>query len=335
MESTNNLPLVSVLMGTHNPNPLFFKEAIDSILLQTYKNIELIIVNDGSDPEYSDLINEYASENIHVINNKKNAGLTKCLNQGLSFCRGDFIARMDDDDISLPTRIEEQVNALLTNQDVNVLGTDTIVFGDEKRVSHYVLADAREEQQVKLFFGNVGLAHPSVMFRASFLKENGITYNEAYKKAQDYRMWVECTRYSKLSCLPKPLLKYRVHKKQVSSVSNSEQKKCSVMIHREQVSLLGVSTDKYDYTGDDLLLGTEQAKSLKEIQILGKWIKKLDKANSDSHYFGSREFRSELSKRFISHIMSTKCRIGNLVLSFLLFPGILLWILYGKKHSRV
>ena len=219
-----NEPLVSIVMGTYNPNREYFIASLKSVVCQTYQNLEIIVVNDGSTLNIGEIIEDINDKRIILIDNLSNKGLTKCLNQGLTYCKGEFIARMDDDDICEPTRIQEQVEVFLSNAEVNILGCDVRAFGGANRISHYILKNSREGQQVDLFFNNVSVAHPSVMLRKSFLDQYALRYNENYVKAQDYGLWVDCIQYSKIHCLGEVLLNYRIHEGQISSKSRVAQR---------------------------------------------------------------------------------------------------------------
>ena len=118
------MPKVSVLMPAYN-SEAFVAEAIESILNQTYTDFEFIIINDGSTDKTAEIIDEYAKNDsrIKFINNHKNQGLIAVLNQGLDLCTGEYVARMDSDDISMPQRFEKQVQYMDEHQEVGILGT--------------------------------------------------------------------------------------------------------------------------------------------------------------------------------------------------------------------
>ncbi len=291
-------PLVSVLIGTYNPRREHFMEAIKSMTQQTYRNLEIIVVNDGSTVNVLEMIQELNDDRIILINNSDNKGLTKCLNQGLACCKGDFIARMDDDDICEPDRIERQLEQFLLHPTVNVLGCDVRVFGDSNRISHYILKNTREEQQVDLFFRNASIAHPSAMLRKSFLDTYGILYNEEYLKAQDYALWVDCVQYTKIDCLGEVLFNYRTHCGQVSSKSRPTQISTQNRIRAAQLNRLGMSpTDEEVKLHIGLCDG--EISSYAHLKHCGKWIRKLKKANRKTKYFHHRIFKKELGKKFI------------------------------------
>lgn len=286
-------------MCSYNPNLNFLRESIQSVLDQSYKFLEIIFVNDGSTIDgLEDFIKSFNDNRIVFVNNTENKGLTKCLNQGLKYCHGDFIARMDDDDICMPLRIETQVNLMCEDDKINVLGTDTEVFGNESRYSHYVLADTREEQQVELFFKNVGLAHPTVMFRTDFLKKNNLSYDERYEKAQDYGLWVDCTYYDRLYCIDKVLLKYRTHSKQASQSSRDKQICAEKKIRINQLCRLGVNPTEKEVEMHQNLCNGNMIAMVNDFDAFAKWIKKLVKNNKKTNYLDRKAFKRKLKKYF-------------------------------------
>ena len=123
-----NTPLVSVIMSVYNTEEHFLRGAIESILVQTYKNFEFIIVDDASEIRYKDILHSYQDKRIQILQNGRNKGLTESLNRALDVCKGDYIARMDSDDINLPERIERQVKYLEEHRDIDVLACVTCVY---------------------------------------------------------------------------------------------------------------------------------------------------------------------------------------------------------------
>ncbi len=120
--SMKEKPRVTVLMSVYNGEK-YLREAIDSILNQTFKDFEFLIIDDGSTDSSADIIRSYTDFRIRLIQNEKNIGLTRSLNKGLKLAKGEYIARMDVDDISLPIRFEKQVSFLDKYEDVKLVGS--------------------------------------------------------------------------------------------------------------------------------------------------------------------------------------------------------------------
>jgi glycosyltransferase involved in cell wall biosynthesis len=214
-----SLPLVSVVMPVHN-GALYLSDAIKSILSQTYPHFELIIINDGSSDNSEYIINAFNDSRIkyHVFN--KQQGIVAALNFGLTLAKGDFIARMDADDISLKHRLAKQVEMLLNNPEIAILGTQYIGINGRSRDLPILHDDI-----IWHTLNASPFVHPSVMFRTSFIKLNSIRYNVDYQFAEDLALWVECFSLTRMANLNERLIKYRYH--------NGTHKK-----HLEQVALL-------------------------------------------------------------------------------------------------
>ena len=229
-------------MANYNTRIEYLREAIDSILNQTFSDFEFIIIDDGSTDDSLKFIKAYNDDRIVIIENTQNLGLTTSLNIGLSLANGKYIARMDSDDVSLPERFEKQVKFMDENPDVIVCGTWFEKFGVENIVRKPVI-DNFEYYRCQLLFRDtpITICHPSAMLRASMLKENSIQYDERYPKAQDYAMWALCSRYGRIDILHEVLLRYRTHESQISVAGVSKQEKCSVEICKDQLSLLGIN----------------------------------------------------------------------------------------------
>lgn len=213
-------PRVSVILPAYNAER-FIGEAIDSILAQTYRDFELIIINDGSTDLTPDIIRQYAKKDkrIRFFNNRKNRGLIYVLNMGLRKVRGEYIARMDADDISLPTRFEKQVAYMDANPDVGVLGTVIEAFG-----IYTGYGIQKPVVELSDFITDNYVAHPTVMIRGSVMRKYGFQYNPEYKHVEDYELWMRMVQVTKIHNISEVLLRYRVTGDNVSITNNSEQK---------------------------------------------------------------------------------------------------------------
>ncbi len=239
---TNTL-LCSVVLPAFNAQKYLLK-AIESILNQTYQNIELIIINDGSTDETKKIIDTFKDNTkVKIINNKKNMGLIYSLNYALNQTNGHFIARMDADDISLPTRIEQQINYLTKHSDIDLCGCSIKTFGATDKILY--APKSWQHSAVKTFF-STPVFHPTILFKKNLLKE-GFTYNPDFKSAEDYDLWERLiiTNKIKFANLQTPLYLYREHEDSVSFTQNTLQKKHTDNIRlRQYKRLLPSATDK-------------------------------------------------------------------------------------------
>ena len=227
-------PKVSVLMPAYNSEK-YIAEAIESIMSQTFKDFEFIIINDGSTDNTAKIVSKYAERDkrIKFIDNKKNQGLIAVLNQGLDLCSGEYIARMDSDDISMPTRFEKQVEYMDTNLDVGVLGTSIEQFGALNQIYIYKPVIS----YIDLIHG-CNVAHPTVFIRRDILQKYGIRYKSEYVHAEDYNLWSQLIKVTKIHNLTSVLFKYRWHDSNISVLFSDTQNQTTARIRREMLEFL-------------------------------------------------------------------------------------------------
>jgi len=224
-------PLVTVLMPVYNAEK-YLREAIDSILNQTFRDYEFLIIDDGSTDESNSIIKSYKDERIRLIENGQNIKLIATLNKGIDLARGKYIARMDADDISLPERLQRLVDFMEANSDTGLCGSFLNVMGSNNdRVVKF--RTTHEEITFRLFFTNC-LAHPTIMLRKSVLTDNNLHYPGSLH-AEDYSMWVKMSRLTRLAVIPEVLLTYRVHDSNISEINKNWQHKISESIRHDQI----------------------------------------------------------------------------------------------------
>ena len=199
---------VSVLMPIYRTKPEYLRSAIESILSQTFKDFEFLIVDDcPEDTTCEKIIKEYSDCRVCYIRNKKNLGISKVRNLLLKMAKGEYLAIMDHDDISLPTRFQEQVDYLDSNPDYGVCGCQHGFIG-RFDIYHRPISNDEIVSELKTSL-RCPLHHPSVMIRASTLRENQIQYEERYTPCEDYALWLRLSKVTKMHNLPSVLFTYR------------------------------------------------------------------------------------------------------------------------------
>lgn len=190
----------------------YLEEAIKSVLVQTYSDFELIIINDGSTDNSVEVVRSFTDDRIR-LHNQTNQGLSRSLNTGLELARGRYIARMDGDDICLPERFEKQVAYLKRHSRCRIVSSTVTIMDSEGKdagtwgedVQHTSPADIRNF----LLSGNC-IAHPTILAEAKLMK--AFRYNPAQFYGEDYDLWLRLTAAGiEIHKIPQPLLKYRVH----------------------------------------------------------------------------------------------------------------------------
>ena len=215
--------LISVILPVYNGEK-YLKKAIDSILNQSYQNFEFIIINDGSKDNSINIINQYAitDSRIRVIN-RKNLGLIATLNEAIEQSRGKYIARMDQDDISLSKRLQLQYDYMSKNN-LDICGGDFIIINEKgKRIGVGIVPKTYEEIVLTLGF-NVPFAHPSVLIKKEFLIKNKLKYGKDGKKyAEDLDMWMMMFNMgATFGNVNDEVLKYRIVSTSMSRVNSKK-----------------------------------------------------------------------------------------------------------------
>lgn len=229
-----NNPLISVVMSIYN-GERYLREAIKSILNQTWKDFEYIVVDDGSTDSSLAILQSIKDERLRIIANETNLGQTRCLNRGLQLARGQYIARQDADDLSLPARFEQQVAFLDTRPEIGLLGTCVIKIDESgQKQKRHLTCVTNVEIQRSLLLSNQ-FVHGSVMFRRSCLEKVG-SYDERYRLAQDYDLWLRMAEWYEVYNLKEPLYLWRMHAQSISSSRRTDQDRYAEAILAEAIA---------------------------------------------------------------------------------------------------
>ena len=213
------MPTVTVLMPVYNGEK-YLRESIESILGQTFSDFEFIIIDDSTDNS-AKVISSYNDVRIKYFRYEKKLGIANALNIGLDLALGEYIARMDCDDISLPDRLKKQVLFMEKNPDIGISGTWAQTFGEHVNNDVWKYPCAPKEISYALLFNSV-LVHPSVIIRKSCLQKFNLKYNPEYF-TEDYNLWVTADNYFKLANIPKVLLKYRLSNTNTGTLNKEKQ----------------------------------------------------------------------------------------------------------------
>jgi glycosyltransferase involved in cell wall biosynthesis len=219
-------PIVSIILPTYN-GALFIKKAIESVLGQTFKSWELLVINDASTDETETVIKKYSSidNRIILINNENNLGIQKTLNKGISLAKGEYIARIDDDDQWIdPMKLIAQVSFFEKNRGYVLLGTDAIVLDSNgKKISINIMPKNDRIIRTKILSKNPFL-HATIMARKKNLEEAG-GYNETknFLHIEDYELWLRLGKMGKFANLPETAVALTVHDKSLTSKNRALQ----------------------------------------------------------------------------------------------------------------
>lgn len=241
------MPKISVIMSIYKEPIDWVCQSIDSILAQTFSDFEFIIVNDRPDRvENAQLLDEYKAkdERVIVLTNETNIGLTKSLNKALDIAQGEYIARMDADDISLPQRFDVQVAYLDQHPKICGCGSWTGSIDETGERLEDVGRYETDPRWVRAqFLQNSQVGHPAAMFR-KVTNGHVVRYNEEIRYAQDYSLWVSLLPYGEITNIPEVLFCYRTSEQQITTIKKLEQQTCAGVAQRMAFELFGFQTSE-------------------------------------------------------------------------------------------
>lgn len=271
-------PELSVLMCVYREPVEWIDEAIQSILNQTFPYFEFLIVNDNPRREcLCSYLQKTADTDsrIRIITNPENLGLTKSLNIGLKYCEGDFIARMDADDISMPTRFEKQIRLLKKNQNIGIVGCYIKRIGTKKG---YVRLPILNDDIKAYEYISSPFDHPATIMRRDVLVKNEIRYDESLRYAQDQKLWYEMSKVCNFANIPEILFCHRYNNQQISKQHRGEQLFIAKMVRAEMVRDFLIAYGIHDIDAQSL--------SVRQIKKFSKRIKSSSPSDAERKKWG-------------------------------------------------
>lgn len=303
---------LSVIMPVYNSEK-YIEEAIKSILYQSFKQFELIIIDDGSKDRSIDIINSFKDSRIKIFLNEENRGLPFTRERGLNLATGKYIAFMDSDDLSYPNRFEEEIKILEKNKNIGFVSSYSDYIVDNKIIKNrsvFFRNKLKRYKNIKIssMFGN-NIANSSAIIRREMIEKNNITYRKECKVAQDYAFWVDCLQKSDGYILNKKLIAYRISADSITQKSirkNSNYRKKII----DDIRVRAIENNGFELSIDELRcicdifsdpkISIKKEKYLKCINIL----KKMRSANKKNSKFRDSDlneiFAFEINNKIIS-----------------------------------
>lgn len=217
MKKINNNPKISVVLPVYNAVG-FLKDCLESILNQTYQDFEFIIVDDHSTDGSYEILEQYAKRHkkIKLFRNKKNKGVSEAVKKAISLSRGEYIARMDADDISFPTRFEKQIDYLEKNKKTVALGGQCLTIDENNKITGTKTFPNSFEDIYKYIFHFIPVQQPTLMIARKRLPKNFTYYIDGMNTAEEVELIFKLFKYGKVENMDEILLLYRVHDKNTS-----------------------------------------------------------------------------------------------------------------------
>jgi len=302
-------PLVTVFIPLYNAEN-YIKETLASILNQTYQNLEILLVDDGSIDRSIQIVKSFDDERIRLIQNGENKGIPYTRNIGLAEAKGKYLAVMDSDDLAYLTRIEKQVEYMEQHPDIDVLGSFYETFGG--KVNRVIEEEFYFPEEIKialLFFSPI--ANPSSIIRLETVKQHHIRYNQRYFVSQDYDMWVQLSKVGKLYILPEILLKYRTGHLNItkkSKTKKAEQRRAIIhSIHEDVLTHYGFQLTPEElaafnafFTDNPVIVGWEVFEKIPDVLV------KMVQQNRRKSMFTESLFETMIQKIFFRYLCNQK-----------------------------
>jgi glycosyltransferase involved in cell wall biosynthesis len=236
-------PLVSVVLPAYNAGA-YIDQAMNSILRQSYRNIEIIAIDDGSTDKTLLRLKSLQSTDARIrVVSRENRGLTNTLNEGFDLARGQIVARMDADDIAYPNRLLKQVMCFASDDRLAMCGTHVDYLISPRRILSVPPPNASAEDIYVHNIFSVFFVHPTVAFRKSILDETGLRYDEKYPHAEDFELFRRISRSNRVAFLPEALLAFRTNHASIRSTKALEQSWTHYRIVLENLAYYGIVAD--------------------------------------------------------------------------------------------
>lgn len=322
-------PLISVILPVHNQQS-FIQEAINSILNQSFKDFELIVIDDCSTDESLKIINSIVDPRIKVFSNKKNLGISYCLNFGISIAQASIIARMDGDDLSHSDRLFLQYEYLKRNPKIAAVGCWISLFKNNQNfISIHKYPSDIHEVKTKLIFENC-VPHPGVMFRKSVIDSLG-GYTNEYQYAEDWELWLKLNRQYDITNLPQVLLSYRIHASSVSKKHSTNQSQSKSRLVKDNLEFLG-------FNNLENLCFLEANFDYKNLNLLHKTFVNLKEQNNFLKRYDNTYFAKSLQSSLEGYILRSDEKLFRCILFYLRYKlfstnSYLIDLLFLKKLS--
>lgn len=289
-----NEVLVSVVLPIFNGEK-FLTESINSILNQSFKKFELIVINDGSTDNSYEYIKKFKDTRLLILNNDKNIGLSNSLNKGILVAKGKYIARMDQDDISHINRLKIQFNFMEKNKNIGLCGSNIEYIGDIKKIATNLYCKSSEIKSNFLFQNSI--IHPTVFIKRELILKHNLFYNNI-KDAEDYDLWSRCIDILEFANIKKILLYYREHNLKTSVKTNYDQVNNSNNIRNTLLKRFNKNIKQEECILHNRISNYDYIINLEFLNKSYVWLKKLISLNEKIELFDKQVFKKVINDRW-------------------------------------
>ena len=296
-------PKVSIIASSFNTSAEYLLACVDSIINQTFEDFEFFIVDDCSvTNKVEDVLKNVKDKRIKIIKNEQNQGLAVSLNKCIMFSKGQYIVRMDTDDIAMQDRLERQIKYMDDNPLCDIMSGRTCLFTDSGKfwIGSTYYGDSRSVN-IELFFDST-LLHPSIIIRKSFLEKNNLFYDPECRRAQDYNLWVRSSLVGgDIRSVEDYYIFYRQHENAASKKDRGGQIKVILDIHKQYLEKLAIDWNSKTEKIHECFCNPYEYDSY-DVKSMVKWAKYLIKMNTKAKFFKTKDFQYGVIKRLLGGI---------------------------------
>ncbi len=310
----NSSPRVTVVIPVYN-RPQYVREAIESILRQTYSDFELLVIDDGSSDGTGEVVRSYANDRVRLVRHERNLGIPRTRNDGVRLARSEYVAFLDSDDVADPMRLERQVAFLDSHPDYAAVGAwVSWMNADGRPISRVKRKPVSSSEIAALRLLRSGVENSASMARTSILRD--YWHNEAYDVASDYELWARIAARYKLSNLPEVLVCRRLHGGQFTKLKADSVRLARQAIYANQLCQLDVSFTTEDLERHALLRGMQKRNFTPDrsyVDWTERWLLRLHEANRRTMTYPEPEFSRLLGKLWLRVCWHARLNVGWVV----------------------
>jgi len=287
-------PIVTVLMPLYNGEK-YVRKAVESILLQTWRDFELLIIDDGSSDRGPDIVSAITDERIILLRNSSNMGVAATLNRGLAMARGRYIARMDADDISLPDRLERQVRFMDNHPDVGISGGWVRLFGGgQLPYTCQVPVDSQDVAAYMLFENS--LWHVTAIIRKNAINQATLKYDPVFSRSEDYDLWTRAGEHFALANIDHILVRVRRHKESVTRLNWDEMTKQTENIQHRLLERVGLQLSPSEISFHHWVGRGYRFHKTERVRDAEKWLLQIVSANQKTLVYADNSLKQAVGR---------------------------------------
>lgn len=277
---------VTVLMPVFNCAK-HLNSSILSILGQTFRDFQFLIIDDGSEDGGQDIIRTFQDPRIRLIQNQSNLGVAATLNKGFTLSESEYIVRMDADDVSKSNRLACQIETMEKDAGLDICGSWVKMISDNEKSQ--VIRYPTESSAVKsyILFNNP-LAHPAVILRKRSLDRHGLRYDERIGAGQDYEFWSRCSEYCCIQNIPKVLLLWRRHSQGVTNRESEKSNNTAMSVQKDELMKLGITCDARGLKEHRKIGQRYETRSIRQLEDALAWFNRIITANNVSKQYDTK-----------------------------------------------